>query len=43
MQAEMQWAHITNLSLMGETKEVLPKYEKLMKSLGNDRYFSLQL
>ncbi|HCY30883.1 MAG TPA: hypothetical protein DHV06_04890 [Bacteroides thetaiotaomicron] len=39
MQAEMQWAHITNLSLMGKTKEVLPKYEKLMKSLGNDRYF----
>ena len=39
MQAEMQWTHITNLSLMGKTKEVLPKYEKLMKSLGNDRYF----
>lgn len=39
MQAEMQWAHIANLSLMGKTEEALPKYERLMETLGNDRYF----
>lgn len=39
MQAEMQWAHISNLSLMGKTEEALPKYERLMETLGNDRYF----
>lgn len=39
MQAEIEWAHIANLSLMGKTTEVLPKYEKLKKTLGKDRYF----
>lgn len=39
IQAEMEWTHIANLSLMGKAKDVLPKYEKLKKTLGNDRYF----
>lgn len=39
MEAEIQWARIAKQSLMSKALEVLPEYEELKKTLGNDRYF----
>lgn len=37
--AELEWGKIYHQSLYGETKEMLPRYQKLMSHLGDTPYF----
>ncbi len=36
---ELEWKHVANESLMGNTQKVLPRYKKLLKPMGDNPYF----
>ena len=37
--AELEWGEISQMALMGRSKEAFPRYEALMSILGNEPYF----
>ena len=37
--AEIEWAHIANLSILGKTEQTIPQFEKLKKVMGNNQHF----
>jgi len=39
IQAEIKWTKYANLAFLGKAKQLVPQYQELEKTLGNDRYF----